>query len=103
MRLKQVQNKSESDIKDIEMKNFSTSLSYAHRDQDVFSSEVGTILYEKGELINWKEFPIVSAGTSNTIDFIGKVKSADIIPEGIQILLIKDSHINVDMEVDFDK
>ena len=46
--------------KDIEMKKFFTG-SWEYKGQEEFSTEIGTIKYEKGELTDWKEFPIVSA------------------------------------------
>ena len=71
---------------------------------DNFNSTVGEITYDRGFLHNWIEFPVVSIPSGkNTIDFIGEVVSADVLPEALQIISIKDEYINVTLKTDFDK
>ena len=70
--------------------------------EEKWDSTIGKIKYDKGELYEWKQFPVASLEDKITIDLIGKVGAVDVIPEGNQILSIKDSHINVSMDMDKD-
>ena len=90
-----------SDVtKDVVMTGFNRY----HQSPKMFSSIVGTITYDKGKLHSWIHFPIVSIPSGkNTIDFIGEIVSADVLPEILQIISIKDEYINVTLKTDFDK